>query len=201
MAKPSLWAQAFSVYIMPSGRQCELITWFARVAGATAIDGTYATDLAGAISAAYAVPIKNVLVAAAGYAGSKVRINDGGVIWPGASIAGRGPGANTGDQLPDHVAVVIRKFGGGPGRSGYGRWYISGIPEAYNSDNTLDPTLVASYITLGTALETDVIEATSGDRWEPQHYSRKLDNFYTIEDTLVEEYVRRQDRRLFRSLI
>lgn len=195
------YVRARIVYYTAFFRECELIAWYAFQGQTPPPSPASAEGIATALSAAFNGEVKNCLVNQGGYVGCATTLHLGQAIYPALSRSNSGPGLVSGDQSPDQVAVVIRKYGGGGGRSGNGRWYMGGVPEIYTTANKLTPAAIGAYDALGDQLIANVVVPDPDVILTPLHYSRALNQTFELEGRYTQEFLKRQDRRLFRTLM
>lgn len=200
MALPAQYAKANFIYTPPSGREMEMVThWVPE--DEEEIDADLVAAWSISLSVAIAAQIKDVLTPDSAYNGVRVTMHDAGTIHPFFTRTGDGDGTvAAGDSLPDHVAVVIRNFTNVPGRPGLGRWFIGGIPESFTIENALTDAANVAYEALGAQLLMPMPATLGGIDWHLARLSRKNNSIDQINSTYVQEFVRRQDRRLFRTL-
>lgn len=201
MPYPDPRIELHTVYTSPAGRAMEFISYWERTGGFGFTDVVYITNFTDEFSGFIAPELTGLLVPGSQYVGTKGKLSHAGLVFTAISTNGAGPGMGGGDTIPDHVAVVIQKHTTHPGRSGRGRWFIGAIPAAFVNDNELTGAGVIAYAALALKLTSQFTETASGDIWNPDHQSRLDNAWYNITGYTVQPFLKRHDKRLFRSLL
>lgn len=109
--------------------------------------------------------------------GLRVETNFGAGTFGGADYYNVAGGVS-GDLMPEDVAVVVRKDTAIGGKSGTGRWRMSGIPESFCTGSYLNAVGQLAYTNIQGQFGATVTD--QGITWTPQLYSRKLNTLQPI---------------------
>jgi hypothetical protein len=108
-------------------------------------------------------------------------------------------GGYVGTALPTSVALVIRRRTELPGRAGYGRIYLTGVPQDWEEDSLIDTDDVnfsAAIVGFTANINLDLVNA--GITWSPRHLSLSLPgggSSNIIREWTYDDVLRNQRRR------
>jgi hypothetical protein len=202
MALPSTYIKVHGIYESPGGREMEYLTYWLPDGGFTFTPDS-ATSTAGILGQHILDALRPLITASAFVRGAKVYIHDSGHTYTrhvNATLPNVGT-ADSGDCLPDHVAACVRYESQGDGRSGLGRYFIGCVPEIYSNDNVLTGPGLTAYESFSTTLLAHFTAGMGGPELDIAHYSRKLNALFTIDYMVPHPLLKRQGRRLFRTLL
>lgn len=140
---------------------------------------TLAADFYNAMHTGYA----NYMNAAASIKGAKATVNFGMGTY-GGSYYSIQPGALSNDYLPEDVSVVVQKQTETAGRSGTGRWRLTGIDESLSTGSYLNNTGTPVFQAWVAAAMAPFVSQTVN--YTPGHFSKTLGLLQAMQGADVE---------------
>lgn len=168
MAMPPTWMRAAFNYTNQSAGFVNVLWYSVDVSPAPADPGQFAADCADALGTAISPAFKNWLASDTELRHIEVSVSLNGQVHTANSLGFTGPGTVLGDSLPAYAAAIIQKRTAVGGRTGRGRWYVGGVPEASTDDSFLDGAGQTLLTNLAIAFKADVTVGTTV--WKAQHH-------------------------------
>lgn len=199
MTMPNHHARVLIVYRSPLDEDFCNVLWY-QLSDAPSPPETFPTALADVLWPDIDDCYGDVLPASWHIQTIYVQLSTSGLAFDGVSSASPTTGSVTdSDYLPCHNAVIIQKRTAHPGKSGRGRWYITGIPEAFATGDVVSNSAVNEYDAVREELTATRVAA--GVTCTPCHHSAKENALYPITLTRLMMTLGTQRGRLPRRLI
>ncbi len=195
MALPKNYIKAQAIIQTPDRRGMINVLWYKLpdvFTGDQSTANNYCTTLDGSL----APKLKPVLSASSEYLGVALQMSLDGVVWNAVANGNQGPGDIVADELPSYAAAVIQKRTGLGGKSGRGRWYVSGIPDTLSNEGLLTNIARALYGALATQYIAPIV--VGADSAIAHHYSAKGKILLPITSIQVVAELGTQRRRRLR---
>lgn len=174
------------------------VLWY-ELASAPAGDAlTFAESAADAIQNAVRDDWVELLSNVAYFFGVVAAVNLAGNVYTGNTIYAGTNGTNDADVMPNFVSGIVRKRTSTPGKSGRGRWYISGIAESLQEGSRLTGAGLGLLGALCEHLNETLV--VSGINLAPRHHSQKNDSLVPIVNVQPLFALGTQRRRMFRGV-
>lgn len=170
MSRPAgTWLFA-EMFFSGDGKEWSTEFWYDG-AGATLPPTFSARSAALALYTALSINIPAIMNIAYAAEGISLEANFGSGTFGGVAYLNNA-GINTNDPMPEDVCAVVQKQTATGGRSGSGRWRMSGICEDMCTGSYLNAGGIALMVTATAPFIVPFVNA--GVTWTPQLYSRKL---------------------------
>lgn len=181
----TLWFQS------PDAKQFSNVLWY-ELSGSFPSNFNIAT-FASAVEGHFMTQLLNCLAQNMQYNGLDIEINNAGVTSTSSTFQTAPGTAATFEEQPNEVSALVRWQSSQPGRSGHGRSFMGGIPQAFINSGRL--TSAAQGI-IGTFASAIITSATNqGITFAYRLLSKKLNSMFPVSSYVVELLVGTQRRR------